>query len=634
MSKNAIATVLLAIAAALATYWWVDRDDDPRPAPVAAPPSMPASAPAPAPGASAATSERAAVDAAPRPTATDGPTTLTGTFVVTDEQRVEHTDLDGEFAMLLLFGEQSLRFPIAVKSGRFLLTSPRQPSGFFVADARLGGRVVACDDHGDLAASATTLALRGRWLPALHLRVVDHTTHTDLTDVRIVRCVDQGPITAHPGNRVAEVARGDSPLAFQPAGGNGSHVYWARSPGYAWSCISIHADCTEQLELDLARGGDLDVVTTGTAPQRARIQLYRHEEVPTAADTARVAGEPAPQELDWDLSTRHAEVELATSGTTPIEGLEPGNYDVRVAMTDGDRVSLTLGAAKTAVAAGGRTTVAIALRSVAEPPRAPVAGSLVVGAGWPEPTAISLRAIGTTRVWQPQVTVLPIARMQRQGDHAWAWDAGELPAGTYEAAVVGILHRVALTLPDEGNRNVQITVPEPADIAIRLIDVVDGANLLDEHVVAWTVHAADSEGNVIELGGRRQTDGAYHVLASPGMVRVGATVRDYRQIGGSIDARSGANTLSLQAQREFGIEVVLLDGGNEVPWTGDIRANLVDDTGTSVLDGRQRNRLSPRVPGRFTLLVPEFGPYAAARASVVVPDQGFQVHRLALRRRP
>lgn len=633
MSKTAIATALLAIGAALAAYRWIDRGDDPRPQPVSSPPSEPERAA----GAGATAGERGAVDATPRSQAIEpspaGPTTLTGTFVVADEQRVDHTDLDGQFTLLLLFGEQTQRVPVAVTSGRFLFTSARRPSGFFVADARLGDRVVACGDHGDLVDGATTLALRGCWLPGLNLRVVDRTTHADLPSVRIVRRVDQAPVTQHPGNRVREVTRGDSPLAFQPAGGNGSHVYWASSPGYAWSCIAIHADCSEQRELDLARGGDLEVVTTGAAPQRALIQVHRSVEAPAAA-VDRAATAPVPQEIDWELSESHAEVELATGGTTPIEGLEPGAYVVRVAVTDGDHTSLTLGEAKAVVAVGGRATVAITLHSPAEPPRAPIAGSLAVGVGWPEPTAISLRAIGATRVWQRQVTVLPIARMQQLGEREWAWDAGELPAGSYEAAVVGIPHRVALTLPEEGNRNVQITVPEPADIAIHLIDVVDGAHLLEEHPVGWVIDATDPDGTAIPLGGRLQADGAYHVLALPGPVRVGATVRDYRNIAGSIVARPGANALTLHARREFGIDVVLLDGGTEVPWTGDIGADLVDDTGRSVLDGSQRNRFSPRVPGRFTLLVAEFGPYAAASTSVVVPDQGFQVHRLALRRRP
>lgn len=623
MSKFAIAGLLGTL---VAIAWWLSRTDDlaaPRhdldAPPAANAPAMPS---VPTHDAGAATNAPTIVRTTTddEPAAAVAPRTLAGTFVVTDEEGRLHAALDGTFTLLLFRGTTTTDVAVAVTAGRWQAAIPGAPTSYFVDRVRLGERVVATEARGPLDPAASTLELRGRWLPSLRLRVLDAASGAELDDVTIVMRSHPEYTRRHPGNGATVlVERARSPVAFQPAQGTGSSTYHVRAPGRAWDCIAIRADSTEVHEIQLAPGGDLDVLTRGPAPRDAILRVRELRYVP---------GPTGNKEMEVEAL---AEMPLVPDGPVRIEGLPTSRVAVRIGASGPWPDVIEIGRATTDVPRNGRQTVVVDLQSLAAPPRVPLAGTLFVSPRWPEPARLVLRATGATKAWQPKPIALPIAEMQRGGDGTLRWNAGLVPAGTYESAVVGIWHQTSITVGANGDRDVRIVVPDPFELDLGLVDLTDGQNLLDgEHTVAWSVSFADKDGAFVQLGGVMTGSGTYHVLAPGPRVHVTAQLDGYVPTSDMLHLREGTNAFTLRARREFGLEIVLMDGDTEVAWPADAKIDLVDGSGTSRMEHRQRNRVRPQAPGDYTLIVSGIDGYTPCRRTVTVPDEGWAQTRVPL----
>lgn len=586
----------------------------PSPMAVVAPPR--GAAPTPAPAAPTRV-DPAAASAEPAALATPAPADercpLVGTFVVTDQDGRVHDALDGEFVFVLFFRDGAQRVPARVAGGRFELTAPRTPRGFAVERARLGDRDVRCRERRAFRVG-DSIALHGTWPPRFRLNVLDVRTGNHLDGVHVV--ASDAMRTKHPASRQpgddarVVVTDAKSPIEFAGNGSSGPTLFHVRAAEHSWGSLVVDEDDTTERTIRLGQGGDLEVHVTGPVPKDARVAVHRVIEPPEGD------AEPTIDVEQLAATTPLADLPLATDGPTRVRGLDPGTVAVRIVARSARR-GPTHGFAVCRITSGSRSVAAITLQPVDAPPAVPFAGTVELSPSWPAPSHLVLYPTGAAAL-ETESFLVPL--VERKSDepstvHRFAWDAGDVPAGRYEILLDELAFSTTHTLAAPGDRELAIVVPDPAHVAIRVLDPTTGASVFaTTHDVLLAVEAPRN-GVSIPIEGVTGSDHVHRVAVAPGLLTVRATVDGERIGATSVTVRSGANEITLQPRPECGLVVVLKEGGTEIPFPNDLDLDLVDEKGASVLAYRLGNRIAATVPGNHTLLIGEVPGYLPRRDS-------------------
>ncbi|HEX5050846.1 MAG TPA: hypothetical protein VFZ65_03660 [Planctomycetota bacterium] len=634
--------VLCLVAAALAfAVWLALPSGDTVPSDVA--PTVPASSrrdaaePVDATASRPDDSARSAVETAPTPPPATPPAggtiALHGTFVVVDEDGVEHAHEDGEFTLVLWHGDTGSHRRAVTKAGAWQADVDELPDRVSVDDAHLGGRLVRCDDDLPIAEPKTAIVLRGRWLPLLLLRVLGDDTGADLADVHVVTKNDWRTPYPHPGSRAEVVVeRATSPLRFAPTSTADTQSIWARAPGYAWDTIQLDTASRAERVMRLVPGGDVDVTIVGTPPDETWLRVREYQEMTRPPDITDEA---------WQTMQRasrgipQAEVAPNRSGATRIDGLRTGTWAIDLEKGDWFRNPISLGSTTVEIAAGTIAAATITLRGDTRPPAlAHTAGTLVVPAAWGEDVTLSIEARGPTKAWFDETRRIDADEMEHRANGEYAWDARLLPVGDYQVLVDGTEYRTRFALPPQGDEHVRIVVPDPCDVRVRVLDAETGRAIAGDWTPGWFSTPPDWEGGWTHAKSTAAPDGTFQFRAPPGPISINAHPDGYLWSHETYEVHPGANEFVLQIRRASGIDVVLKDADTTLPWPDFLSVELEDESGNSVVAYWSGNRVAAKQLGEFTLKVGTVQGYEPIppRKVMVVAQEWTKVE-IALRRK-
>lgn len=572
--------------------------------------------------------------ASSEPTLAGGDTkVLVGTFVVVDPRGVEHPHEDGEFSLVLWQGNSGHHARVIVKAGRWQHVVATLPAKVSVDDARLGDRIVRCDEELPVGDEITPLAFRGHWFAALRLRVLADETGADLAAVRLVTNSAWRSPFPHPGNDEIRVVveRGNSPLQFEPTSTGDTQTVWAHAEGRAWDHVKLDTTSAAERVLRLLPGGDVDVtIVGGSFPRDTRLRV--REPLTRPANMTEEA---------WQImrtrsqGTPIAELMPKAAAMTRIEGLRVGTWSIVLEQGDWFGEPVTLASATVEIIAGTVTPVTLTLAGDrTAPPNVRVAGMLVVGEAWGTQLALSIEAKGSTKAWYRGQSMLGLKDMKRTGANEYAWDAGMLPAGEYQVLVDGTEYRTRFSLPPQGNENVRIVVPDPCEVQLRVIDAETGRAIGGDWTPGWYSTPAEWEGGWGHAMTTARPDGSFHFLAPPGPITVHAHPGGYLWSQEHYDVQRGVNSFVLQIRRASGVDIVLVDGESTLPWPDSLQALLTDADGKSVVAYWSDSRIAVKEPGEFTLQVDEVAGYEPIEPrKVVVSAQEWTKITIPLRRK-
>ncbi|MCA8943468.1 MAG: hypothetical protein KDB80_12970 [Planctomycetes bacterium] len=288
-----------------------------------------------------------------------------------------------------------------------------------------------------------------------------------------------------------------------------TRTYWFRAEGYGWQRESVSDEATEEMTVRLERAGDLEVWILG--PKLPPNTALRLSKSPSNLPLA---------ELDAELDRAQLFV-----------GLEPGRYSARVQQGAWFDRPLELGSADVEVRAGERTVVEIAVRDTVPPPaRVRVGGTLRISRRWrnTERVYLSLQPERDLARLDDTWHTVYFRDLERTDDpEVYRWSvANAIYPGRYLLTIQGTEHRELLVVPPEGADELQIVVPDPAEVTVRLRDSSTGDAVELERISWHTEVPAEVRGYGLEVVERDEDEAAFHFQAPVGRIQV--VVRDER----------------------------------------------------------------------------------------------------------
>lgn len=612
MRRAALATLGVVLAALV--VWWLAADEErgsartepameaeiraPEPAPaelttVAAPreearePSVP-DAPIPTTAEAEAPAHGAAPLAAVR---------LSGTIVVVDEQGREHAGEDGGFSFVLWSGDTGSWHAVTVADGRWSTSlAPEEPlDALALEGVRLGDRAATPEPPWAarfVVSDGSELALRVRWPPRSVLHVRARASGSELAPVLLVEVNDwPARYNGHPG-RAAEEARdlGPSPIEL-PASSTGlvgTRTLYARSPGFAWGRIEIDERSGGERTLELEPAGTLEVRWTGaSADPAARLRIFGSGYHPVF------------------------EAELANSGVL-AEDLAPGTYTVKAQVGEVWREPLVLAQTTAEVVAARHTQVNLSLAEVPVQAHVPLSGTLVVPRAWElADFSLGFGLLDTALAgFEGSFSIerggmQPLDTSPGAPPSVFAWSAGNVQPGRYEAGLDALGFSVVLVVGPAGLADARIEVPPPAEVRVRCVEASTGLPAVGTFV-SWRCKVPEG------VRGWSSRHASHEETDSPGVFRCRTPLGPvlFNCSGGGFAWKSvelvvepGRNEVVLELARVASLAVILRDGATVVPWELDLVPGL------SALEGQAESRSWTRAGGEVTLHMSHGGRY-------------------------
>ncbi|MGE3172586.1 MAG: hypothetical protein AB7O97_08150 [Planctomycetota bacterium] len=629
-SAFAVVGVLLLLVLG-ATLWSNDALAAPADAPAASPEAAvvpPAGAPAAAEEASTARIGANAAGADRAAAAAGEPFALRGTAVALDEHDELHQLENGVLELTVWTGNAGERVPVVVTDGAFDTGPMPRPERVTVSSLQLGGRPVRLDpvqpDPGDeLPLDAGPIALRGRWLPMLTLRVLDDTTGIDLGGVVVARPkTETWQSLSHPGDEALDVLveHGRSPLRYHAPTISSRQTLWVHAQGHAWQKVEIDATDPAERLVRLLPGGDVDLLLSGAErPRGSAVRVY------TPGDTKPI-------------------VEFSRLRTQPfrMSGLPAGPVELRLELGPWFRQPTVLCRTTVDVPVGGIATATLLMEDRVERPAAvPVSGVLVVPAAWRhERCHLEIEPTGPLKGWADDPTRIGLTEMERQGDAELAFAVrGGLMPGPHLVVVEGTGFRARFTVPPGGTDELRFELPPPCEVRVRLLDAETGRPVVVEGfgfaLAVWAPDPAAEDGDSTDAQLRQHDDGTWRCQSVPGPIAIMAHPAGYEWANTSHAVGPGVNEFVLQLRRVCGVRVTLVDGEAELPWVMEFHGELKTRDGESFTaywssDGS----IAAKGPGDLILhLDPIPGFLPVDPIPVTVPPGEWVPVRVALRRK-
>jgi hypothetical protein len=167
----------------------------------------------------------------------------------------------------------------------------------------------------------------------------------------------------------------------------------------------------------------------------------------------------------------------AQRGEFRVDWLEPQELVVSIEVGNAHRSPLVLASAPARLTAGTTTGVTLVATQAETPKAVPLAGTIVVPRGWDlEDLRLDIDPIGLKGRSDSDVhrvrrrSWVPVAG--RAG--VYRWSAGAVLPATYVIRVDGTGIAKSIDVADPGNENVELVLPEPATLRVRLVSAADG----------------------------------------------------------------------------------------------------------------------------------------------------------------
>ncbi len=456
--------------------------------------------------------------------------------------------------------------------------------------------------EADVVASAASKA-SADWQP-LVLRVRDATSGVELRDVAVNHRSDGSGPFARADRDATLLTRGDSPLRLQPPGATARlgqltvdaagyepaplRIDW--SSGGERSIVLQPAGALVVEVRDVPIGSHLAVRVYDRSRSLARLEkmLRRVDGSTVVAGThwserqraamswlRRLGGPALGLETPGDLLQQilaDGQLDLDGEGRARFEGLRGGDWLVAVFTTDRRRRAwVAWGDAF--VQPGRESRVELSYEAPPEPPLVAVAGTLIVDSGWLEPGAPPLPREMEMRSTEPSSITsgmggrLSVALEATGTPGVLHFDAGEWPPGDAAVTLDVWQCELAFTVPEAGERELELRIAPPADVELQVGDLVGAP-----YPGAWVLWRVIDDS-------REPLDSAFPVLRSDAAGRV-----DFRAPAGAIELRvateapqlslfrsshvlvPGRNFLAATARRPAAVEVTLREGSACVPW--------------------------------------------------------------------
>jgi len=598
-NRHAVSIFASVVATALVLWFLWKTDDEPSVAtpPPAAPPAQRANdaalqrSTAGTPVDTNAAPDRIAgasrePDVAPLP---DDRRMLRGTLVVTDAANTRHERTNGSMRLdavtPLDANAASVDEVVAkVNDGRWEAIVPRRATEFSVENLVLDGRPARCDDTPKLTADDTPIELRARWFEPLRLRVLGSDTGADLTDIRVVQMGDwmraQCP---HPGTAdiLPVLAHATSPLLVPHAQRLEEQRFWVHAPGYAWNQINLNTSERGERLLQLVPGGDVDVTIVGTPPEGSVLRVH----------------------AESDNGRPFAELALR-KGVTRVDALPEGRWQLTVEKGKWFGEPLVAGSTTVEITRGTIGTASITVAETTRPPMVQLQGTLQLDAAWgSEDIAIELQPMRAARSWSEERAVLPFADMKATGDGRHRFGPIPILAGSYAIVVRGCEHRLVTEIGPANPTELDIVVPPPNLVRVRLVDAVTEAVVTTTPPTWYSQPPQGWEGGWSHAQCKKADDGWYEFRAPAGVICINVDIQGYSFVTDTRLVVPGPNEFVLRLSRACGIDIELKDGDVLVPWPNDASAsivNVVTKAGPAYWSG---SRVAAREPGEHILTI-------------------------------
>ncbi len=251
--------------------------------------------------------------------------------------------------------------------------------------------------------------------------------------------------------------------------GRGVLVY-ARAPGYAWSTIVLDVSTNAERELLLLPAAALDV-------RMANVQLERYAALEPEAMLNVVRPRPGGAEAGRVWSQRLDET-LETEGLR-LENLEPGEYAVSVELGGWWEKPHVLAREELSLAAGETRELLLTLTDPPAPPERATLGGKVSFPAFDGEQQVRLQFYGPDYNHGDADVELSLADMERVGGAlpTWAFHLEDLAVGPYQVQLLPFLKNWMIELPAAGREDVELVVPELAEVLVETVDARTGERL-------------------------------------------------------------------------------------------------------------------------------------------------------------
>jgi len=325
----------------------------------------------------------------------------------------------------------------------------------------------------------------------VQVRVVDHDTHADLTDVRVVpwesvwRATESEESSGREPSGVIDHANSPITLAPKPSASGPLERIVFCAPGYvrAWADIDFREPNGPTVEL--AAAAALVVEIRGVLPTmpptpvvKRRTDSWPHEVVVQdehARDPRlRLRSRKGPDgAFGNDLAQRPAQL-----GETLFDELLPGDLVAAVEVGDSYRSPIVLASAPVHVVARETARVVLDVEPLVAPTLVPLAGTLRVPLGWKiGQLGLELaprRVAGTVDTDWRTLEGSEMEAVRGRGD-TYRFDFGGVLPGKYALTIRGASCTRNVEVPPTGAPDVVLEVPEHTTLHVRVVSTTDGS---------------------------------------------------------------------------------------------------------------------------------------------------------------
>jgi hypothetical protein len=373
--------------------------------------------------------------------------------------------------------------------------------------------------------------------------------------------------------------------------------------------------------VDLEPSGDLDVVLEGEAAQRSSLlRLWRG---------ASRDGGP------------YLETPLGEGDRISLESLMPGHFHARVELGEWFRGPVTLATGDVDVIAGTRSTLTLVLAAVADVEKVAIAGVVRVPKAWKEETCLL-----TVELLDPaldgsetrQTVLLASARSEEEFE-IFEWRLESVQPGRYRIGLHEPPFTVSLVVGSEGRNDIEIVLPPPARVSVRIIDVATGKDAQVDNIHWHPTWPEGVSGGGLESVDRNESSGRFEFDAPETPIEISAFDPVYTHCERTVALTSGLNEVILEVERACGMVLRVLDGESPLAWRNewDIQPRRVDGDGYSnSWSGHPRGRfVGVSVPGRYRFEFPTLYGYEPVPEQEVLVEAGrLTEHAIRLVRKP
>ena len=400
-----------------------------------------------------------------------------------------------------------------------------------------------------------------RILQSFALKVYGADGRTELDDVVVVRKRRADARLPHPdlASSKTEVVTAPSPSPVDIRVTTPErYVYFARAPGYAWSRVEVDPFLGGVLTLQLEPGGELDIQLTQLGPERGKVlRLRRH------------VGKK--RELYLELK-RYDSQEL-------MDGLPIGAYTITSEEPIRPDNMPVYGSTEALVVAGETSSYQLEIARNPTFVPAPVAGKLFVPEAWGDVEALTVVLTRIDRYGLegryyeiPGSTFEVVDGVPR----TFAWSLEEVMPGGFDVQVRPLSTHAFREVHGGGNRRLNLDVPEPREITVRVIDERSG-DLADVDTLRWRGHPPQVTRSKIKGLPPIVCEDVLVMAETPGLFRFRAPQQPlilrldspaYLPIQADLDAQT-TEAKPWSARRTTGLRLRLLHNGEVVEWKGD-----------------------------------------------------------------